>query len=582
MRIKYCVLGVAALLLGSAAAQASTLATIYNNYDSSKVEVKSTVGSDSATADPKGGSAAVLSTWAGQSDPKHPYFSISVDGKPVCETRYNKRDVGDLTVMSDGTCQVGHVPYNPPTPTTKAPIINGIDENVNINTGQQYSVQGSITDPEGVTAEIKASVKQNSCSSWLRISLNGSGTDQVSITAKGVAPKSEGQCDFIIDADNGKGTAEKTSTIQYSSTPGPAPAASGQPPRSISVWIYDQEGAFTKDGVKKKDPGQYIADLNTWNKNAAAGNEINELYTYGADMEMYSGNDLEAYYTTPIKVLTKDAPNHYITKDNYNGPLNVALYKDQVKLKDVHAKIYMSPIVDGRFDTGYLTGFSGLSKDDVTAYADLVANQICTDTNVDGIQFDLEPAKLTEPNQVTFYNRLSVDFQAKTSSLPSCRTKNRYLSIFTFAQWLGNPSQSPELAKLLKQPNFEVVDSLYDVPGDSATATPAEYQKNVANEITTLMEVQKQAGFNVKFGLPASCSAHECGPNGNNIDYINAVLKELGAHNVCALNKKFKGIGLWTFDDAGKYQKPSADVMKAIQQNAASIIGCSLNESASH
>jgi hypothetical protein len=273
----------------------------------------------------------------------------------------------------------------------------------------------------------------------------------------------------------------------------------------------------------------------------------------------------------------------------------------------------MSPVVDGRTDSGYLKSFNDLNTENAEHYADLLAHQFCTDSRADSIQVDVEPLDFHSiskvPDEGGIFNNAQVDFYSELAknlsgeSLPvtttaeafepgygleTCRGKKRFVSVFTFAARIeraveqkvadGKPTAiAKKTMALLARDNFLVIDSLYDLPGAEAVvsapggpgvslAPGKNYYLNVKSEAEQMVALQKIYGFTYKFAIPASCSFHECDQStvaagATQLMYVKAALNAVadvnnagpgnpgGMQGVICGNPKFKGLAIWAFNN---------------------------------
>lgn len=291
------------------------------------------------------------------------------------------------------------------------------------------------------------------------------------------------------------------------------------------------------------------------------------------DMEMYD-NKLQTYYHI------SDTFNQNTNSiQSTVGPLGVAFYK-----KAIPDAVYFSPIVDGRTDVGYLTKFNDLSESHIRGYANLVAQQFCADKNANGSQVDVEPVDFTKIQQINFYDQLTSDLAGDNPNTPICdKSKDRYTSIFTFANNVqkGIDHHPTKALKLLEKKNFLVIDSLYDITTDGS-----DYKQKVEAEVHKMVNLANEHHINFKFGIPASCSFHECGPNNaqgipNNLSYVKEALAAMKKYNACQ-SPYFKGVALWGFDNEtvtweGKQytiKSPSSEVVSWMTTNAMTAMGC--------
>ena len=288
-----------------------------------------------------------------------------------------------------------------------------------------------------------------------------------------------------------------------------APAQGGPatsfPPKANSAWVYDIRG----------ETGSYVGNIRSYNAEATTGHRLNEVFSYGTDMEMYcpdndgtqcTAGDLHSYYTA-----------------GSGGPTRTAAYY-QAFAAGHPGSFAISPIIDGRMDSnGYLQGFNELSPDLAAGFADQVASQVCADPHVAGIQFDLEPFNVTSKNgQYYFYREIGKDFAGKHSGSPrqdpygcvdATHPHGRFFSVFTFAAsvWPGTASAANVQNILNAYGNGYFLDSLYDLssaPAGTLNGISA-YRSAVGREATDMKRWANRLQIKYGFGIPASASAHE-------------------------------------------------------------------------
>ena len=530
-----------------------------------------------------------LDQWKGQTDPKNIYFTVEADGKQLCSNlaKPYKHTAGLTIVDAQGDCSTSDNPV-PPPPIDNTPVIQGFQPHQVIDTNTTFNASGTVANPEGVDSPLTVTINKSDNTSWLTVTSQKDG-NHYDISARGTAPAEPGLYNFTVYAENaagGENTYKVDITVQKPDTP---PVDNGEIiPRTVSAWIYDASNNNTV-------PGQFLSNINTWNNEAqAAGkpyNQITELHTYGSDMEMYNNDTyLESYYAAQTRYNTNSSQpiNEMV------GPGGSAFY-----MKEIGDALVSTPIIDGRTDVGYLKGFNKLSKQHVEGYADLLAQQVCSDHNIRGVQVDVEPLTFTESAaQVEFYLRLTDDFNGK--NVAACHYLGApghdpdYVSVFTFANRIVAGATGPyasQVKELLKRPNFLVIDSLYDLTGEDGNTPVNVYQTQVQNEVDATVSAARQYHFNYKFGIPTSCSFHECNlTTGNQIGYVQAAIQSLGKGDVCNVSYNgrnlFKGIALWAFvvDDPvwnGKQYsiRPPAEAVENYMSNLddKSVVGCNLN-----
>ena len=510
-----------------------------------------------------------------------------------------------LLVASDGTC-TDQGPYtpgpNPPPPPTENhdPIIQNLATPIEMEINTAYSANGTVQNPDADAGDtLSVTIEQSTNSTnWLHVSKKKEG-NHYAITANGT-PSQPGYYDYTVTAKNvkdGKVIGETDKTVAITAqNPDVPPSDDGEViPRTVSAWIYDAANNNTV-------PGQFTQNINTWNATAidhgTPENQITELHTYGSDMEMYNNDTyLESYYASQTRYKTNSSQpiNEMV------GPAGAAFY-----LKKVGDALVATPIIDGRTDVGYLKGFNNLSLKNAQGYADLLAQQVCVDHKIRGVQVDIEPLTFTESAaQVEFYLRLTDDFNG--NNVAACHYLSApgklpdYVSVFTFANRIAagaTGKYATQVKDLLKRPNFLVIDSLYDLPSDGAAkpdfTSLGKYKTEVNKEVQAVVSAAQKYHFNYKFGIPASCSFHECarelGNGTTQQQFVQEAMTALGQHNVCGVTYNgrnlFKGIAIWAFVvdnpiwEGEQYHilPPSNEVVNYMAKlNDQQVVGCNLN-----
>jgi hypothetical protein len=305
--------------------------------------------------------------------------------------------------------------------------------------------------------------------------------------------------------------AAMAATPAHASTPAPKePGSLNQepantfPPKANSAWAYDTSS-----------PGTWVNAVTDYNKQAMPGHELNEVYSYATDLEMYcpnndgtqcTANDLYSYYTA-----------------GGSGRARTDAYYQAFDAPRPGSLI-ISPIIDGRTDTGgYLQGFNQLSPELAADFADMVASQVCADPHVDGIQFDIEPFDVTTRNgQYDFYMRIAKDFAGEHAGNPAqdpygcvdaAHPRGRFFSVFTFAASIepGTESAANVQEIMNSYGNGYFMDSLYDLSSAPAGTLNgiAPYRAAVQREATDMKRWADRLHIKYGYGIPASASAHE-------------------------------------------------------------------------
>jgi hypothetical protein len=346
---------------------------------------------------------------------------------------------------------------------------------------------------------------------------------------------------------------------------GPAGASarpSPFPPQANSAWAYDSSG-----------PGTWVNAIKDYNQQATPGHELNEIYSYATDLEMYcpdndgtqcTANDLYSFYTPES--------SGWASTDAYYQAFDASR----------PGSLIISPIIDGRTDTnGYMQGFNELSPQLAAGFADKVASQVCADPHVDGIQFDTEPFDVSTKNgQYYFYMQIAKDFAGEhvdnlAQDLYGCvdatHPRGRFFSVFTFAATIqpGTESAANVQSLLNAYGNGYFMDSLYDLSSAPAGTLNglASYRTAVQREATDTKRWADRLRIKYGYGIPASASAHEfttcnatpsasgsCVPDATGatgypmIEYakaaVNAIDRTGAPHD-----PRYMGTAIWDFGD---------------------------------
>ena len=345
-------------------------------------------------------------------------------------------------------------------------------------------------------------------------------------------------------------------------------------PKGNGAWVYDE--TYNAQGTRiNPKAGLFVDALKQYNAGASDEHKINQIFSYGGNLEMYCSGSGESNLTTqcgPNQFLILFYPPQNISKKNndwdyYMRNIGDSGYASLEQYKDVDQSNHVITI-DGRVDNtklgiyDYLDHFNTLSKTDAAHFADKVAKNICANNDIDGVQFDIEPFSFTGKGgtyagsgQKYFYSQLAKDFAGyyanpndpaginpdiSTDPLHCINAKHpngRFFSTFTFSQYV-----TPEVIEAFKHHNNGmVVDSLYDLsntPGGTLTSV-SEFSKLVSNELQAI----KSKGIAYQLAIPAAASAHEFGGI-HQIDYVKTaigLINQAGIRN----DENFKGIAVW-------------------------------------
>ena len=361
-------------------------------------------------------------------------------------------------------------------------------------------------------------------------------------------------------------------------------------PYGNGAWIYDKiwsgdlpDGTIT---VKKNHikPGLF-RDAITEHNNKATGFPITQPFSYGGDIEMYCRGSGGSATSDPCNSdgLLITFPGSDLMKDGvYKGDHFVGLksFKSYLDIPKVEQNII---VIDGRLDNiklgeyDYLDYLNTLDKDDANLFADIISKAICDQDRLDGVQFDVEPfsftgkgGSVTGPGQKYLYTQIAKNFAGwnghdddvtginpdpSTDPL-GCVSENhpngRIFSVFTFAKFITDEVKEV----FLRYGNGYIVDSLYDLgplPGGQLNSID-DFKKYAAQEIEDI----KATGLPYQFAIPLAASAHEFETKnvnppigigeGNQIEYVKAVMELINPKALKAEDPNFKGINIWSWN----------------------------------
>lgn len=202
-------------------------------------------------------------------------------------------------------------------------------------------------------------------------------------------------------------------------------AIAAVPAKGHGALLYDATQPSGPDSKRTNSPGQWKANITAFNAGATDSTKISRLYPYSGDIEMYCKGPSDCIYSGP-----KQNVFVYYTPPGGYGKDSVAAYRA------AFPKAVIMPIIDGSTKSSLL---KALSYSEVgTNTADLVANIMCADPNVDGVFFDLEPLDISSPGQFAFYKEISKQFASSAcidTNHPAGRVFGAFLSPHKISDW---------------------------------------------------------------------------------------------------------------------------------------------------
>ncbi len=263
-----------------------------------------------------------------------------------------------------------------------------------------------------------------------------------------------------------------------------------QPP---GAFLYD---AVYPDGPNSKqnaDPGHWISHLLNFNNQATNTAQIKRLYPYGGSIEMYCSSPLDCVFSGPQQ-------NVYIYyRAPASGQASVATYRASFP----NAKIFAN--IDGNTNSDLLKPLTYAAIGRATANA--LANTICSDPNVDGVIYDLEPFNNSSAGQMALFKQTAARFAASKcidSKHPTGRSFGVFLNPNKITNWSG-------MAASLGKNGFLVVSG-YDLGDTTTPPSPisvAAYKSALKNMIANMDSKSTQYKIAYTVAIPAAASFSE-------------------------------------------------------------------------
>lgn len=370
--------------------------------------------------------------------------------------------------------------------------------------------------------------------------------------------------------------AAVTATLGAANASGSGASAGASPvPHANAAWVYDVSNKPNEG--RRYDPGYFATALNNYNAKAENGRKIQLVYTYAGSLEMYcrGGNAHECQLDDLIAVYPLTADKKLIGSDNTD---TVRAYASKVDAGLAGGRVMVVPVIDGVINGDYegsLKGFNELPREMARAYADKVSRRVCSDPNVAGVQFDLEPFNVSKKNgQFYFYERIAENFAGSVAAslqhgAVKCKSEKfpngRFFSVFSSSNQLNPAGPAAENIReiLTKYKNGYMIAPLYDLGSGPAghALSVTEYRKRATRHAKQMAEWASKLKVPFQLGVPAAATVHEhaycrgvgCSKApGAAADspaqdaYLQAALKaidESGARK----KTQFKGVAVWAW-----------------------------------
>lgn len=286
------------------------------------------------------------------------------------------------------------------------------------------------------------------------------------------------------------------------------------PPRVNGAWLYDASND-SANNVVQEPPGYWAPDINTYNRTASAAHTITMLYSYGGSLGMSCSS------------ASSCLPSDYSVSFNPTGGTNSGYQSAQAYATNVSApsgeKIYIAPVLDGVIGNASLQYFNALDRGQASDFADKVAQTICSDDDVAGIEFDLERFDVSSKNgQYYFYLQIAKDFAGDHNGnsnddpygcVDAVHPDGRFFSVFTsyYAAAPGT-AEALNLQKILATySNGFAIAALYDLSSKPAGTllSVSDYLTTVATQVNDMKKWSDRLGIDYAFAIPGGASAHE-------------------------------------------------------------------------
>ena len=341
------------------------------------------------------------------------------------------------------------------------------------------------------------------------------------------------------------------------------------------TWLYDAQFSDGPAGPAYTRAGLWVDDIVEYNKGAGEEHKLNQLFTYGGNLEMYapdgeantSRNMLVIYF--PPSFYNENLSIKQLGDSGYHSTQAYKLSSD-LAYADTNTNVEIIPILDGRVDAEYLARFNTMTTSEAQLYADNVARVFCADNAIGGIQVDLEPFDINQPGQYDFYRQLAKNFAGQNNELDfgavnQLHPEGRSFSIFTFPNRINQ-----SIADILNEyDNGYVIYSLYDL-GSNGLNTPSTYYQLVLNELEQAMAKSDAHDVYYQLAIPGAASVHEYESyNGastgySQLEYVQAAMDAINNSGVRD-DPFFMGVAVWGWSTYMSYPPHSNNTFSPAQ-----------------
>jgi len=272
------------------------------------------------------------------------------------------------------------------------------------------------------------------------------------------------------------------------------------------------------DVVPSCNKAHWAKDIEAFNKDTNISNaSISTIYSYGGDVEFWPNKNSPQACHAPAKEGTCNYTSYY----DQNNEKAADVYRNSVGVKQVVA------LLDARLDGwdmissynnndacnfgDFYPNLNNLSAVQLGNLAKQTASLFCKDSNLGGIQVDLEPYQDPYKQSLeTFLTAMVKEMEDEDGSngcKDAVHPEGRTTSYFTFAHRTRDTFGTEIMGK-----NGYFVFSGYDInPKNIAFEynTVEEFGTNLINEIPEIRRAIKQANSKFTLALPIAASCHE-------------------------------------------------------------------------
>jgi len=260
-----------------------------------------------------------------------------------------------------------------------------------------------------------------------------------------------------------------------------------------AAYLNDTNYSAGPTSSQTNDPGQWASSIVNFNQRALQGKEITRLYVYSGSIVWNCTSPSDCVFSGAFKNVFVN----YASPEGY-GEASVAAYRAQFPELGIFAVFDY----DGRVDFGGPITYVEVA----TETADLVADTICADPNVDGVVLDIPEFVPNAEGQRAFYTRLAYDFLS-----PACRDANhplgRKMGVVTRLQDADTWNWSI-VSYILQSSGFLIIPG-YGLHGGSVALGISTYAQLLLEKINLINGASGANGIKYTIMSPAAAGTSE-------------------------------------------------------------------------